>query len=79
MAAGDIARETATRQNTLSSNLNILSAAGLIASRREGRSIIYSAAYERIADVIAFLVEDCCEGNPAVVAAASGAETVKCC
>ena len=63
MAAGDIARETGARQNTLSSNLNILSAAGLITSRREGRSIIYSAAYERIGDLVTFLLEDCCDGN----------------
>jgi DNA-binding transcriptional ArsR family regulator len=58
MAAGDIARETGARQNTLSSNLSILAAAGLIAPRREGRSIIYSAVNERIGDLIAFLTED---------------------
>ena len=72
MAAGDIARETTTRQNTLSSNLNILSAAGLIASRREGRSIIYSAVHERVAELVGFLVKDCCDGNPTVMAAVSG-------
>ena len=58
MAAGDIARETGARQNTLSSNLAILTAAGLIAPRREGRSIVYSAVNERIGDLIAFLVAD---------------------
>lgn len=63
MAAGDIARETGARQNTLSSNLSILSAVGLIVSRREGRSIIYSAVYERIGDLIAFLVEDAAVGT----------------
>jgi DNA-binding transcriptional ArsR family regulator len=79
MAAGDIARETATRQNTLSSNLNILSAAGLIASRRDGRSIIYSPVYERIGELITFLVEDCCERDPALVEAATSAEALKRC
>lgn len=58
MAAGDIARHTGARQNTLSSNLSILAAAGLIAARREGRSIIYSAVNERIGELIAFLAED---------------------
>jgi DNA-binding transcriptional ArsR family regulator len=58
MPAGDIARETGARQNTLSSNLSILSAAGLITPRRDGRSIIYSAVYERIGDLVAFLMED---------------------
>ena len=40
MAAGDIARSTGALPNTLSSNLNILSSAGLVTSRRDGRSII---------------------------------------
>ncbi|MGK3922262.1 helix-turn-helix domain-containing protein, partial [Enterococcus faecium] len=41
IAAGEIAREQGVPPNTLSANLNILSHANLIESRREGRSIIY--------------------------------------
>lgn len=66
MAAGDIARATGVLPNTLSSNLSILSAAGLVASRREGRSIIYQAAYPRMSELLAFLVEDCCRNAPQV-------------
>jgi ArsR family transcriptional regulator, arsenate/arsenite/antimonite-responsive transcriptional repressor len=66
LPAGEIARATGVLPNTLSSNLNILSAAGLVASRREGRSIIYRAAYDRMRDLLAFLMEDCCAGNPAI-------------
>lgn len=66
MAAGDIARATGVLPNTLSTNLGILSVAGLVTSRRDGRSIIYSAAYERMRDLLAFLVEDCCAGNAAI-------------
>lgn len=62
MAAGEVARATGARPNTLSSNLSILSAAGLLSARREGRSIIYAAAYERVNELLAFLVEDCCAG-----------------
>lgn len=68
MAAGDIARATGMLPNTLSTNLNILSGAGLVASRREGRSIIYSAAYDHMRELLAFLIEDCCAGNPAICA-----------
>lgn len=68
LAAGDIARATGALPNTLSSNLAILSAAGLAASRREGRSIIYSAAFDRMRDLLAFLVEDCCAGSAQVCA-----------
>lgn len=68
LAAGEIARATGALPNTLSSNLGILSAAGLVASRREGRSIIYSAAYGRMQGLLAFLMEDCCGGQPEICA-----------
>lgn len=68
MAAGDIARATGTLPNTLSTNLNILSGAALVASRREGRSIIYTAAYDRMRDLLAFLMEDCCAGRAEICA-----------
>jgi DNA-binding transcriptional ArsR family regulator len=54
--------------NTLSSNLNILNAAGLVTSRREGRSIIYAAGYGRMRELLAFLMEDCCGGKPEICA-----------
>ena len=68
MAAGEIARATGALPNTLSSNLNILSGAGLVTSRRDGRSIIYAAAYERMRELLAFLMEDCCAGKPEICA-----------
>jgi len=68
MAAGDIARATGALPNTLSSNLNILSGAGLVTSRREGRSIIYAAAYDRMRELLAFLMEDCCAGSSEICA-----------
>jgi DNA-binding transcriptional ArsR family regulator len=37
-----------------------MSNAGLVLSRRQGRSIIYSANFELITDLIRFMVEDCC-------------------
>lgn len=66
MPAGDIARATGVLPNTLSSNLGILSAAGLVTSERDGRSIIYRAAYDRMRELLTFLMEDCCAANPAV-------------
>ena len=73
MAAGDIAREVGALPNTLSANLNILSAAGLVTSERRGRSIIYSAAYDRMGRLLAFLMEDCCAGAPEICAPAVAA------
>lgn len=68
MAAGDIARATDSLANTLSANLNILAAAGLVAARRDGRSIIYSAGYGQMRELLAFLMEDCCGGAPEICA-----------
>jgi DNA-binding transcriptional ArsR family regulator len=70
MAAGDIARATGVVQNTLSNYLSSLAQAGLVISRRAGRSLIYSADYAGIGGLLAFLVEDCCQGDPAACAAA---------
>lgn len=68
MAAGDIARATGSLANTLSANLNLLSAAGLVTSRRDGRSIIYAAGYDQMRELLAFLMEDCCAGAPEICA-----------
>jgi DNA-binding transcriptional ArsR family regulator len=64
--AGEIARRLGVPPNTLSANLNVLSHAGLVSSQRAGRSVIYSAAYERMASLLGFLVEDCCQGAAAI-------------
>jgi DNA-binding transcriptional ArsR family regulator len=66
VCAGDIAAAVGAPASTLSSHLNILSYAGLIERRRESRSIIYCARYDRMRDVIGFLMQDCCNGSPEV-------------
>src|ERR1700761_910649 len=68
MAAGDIARKLDVPPNSLSANLNILSHAGLVVSRRDGRSIIYTAAYEQMSALLGYLLEDCCHGAPEICA-----------
>jgi ArsR family transcriptional regulator, arsenate/arsenite/antimonite-responsive transcriptional repressor len=80
MAAGEIARATGSLANTLSANLNLLAGAGLVMSRREGRSIIYAAGYDRMRELLAFLMEDCCGGNSEICAPlAAIAERAACC
>jgi len=68
IAAGEIARRLDVPPNTLSSNLTILGHAGLIESRREGRSIIYSARYENMTSLLEYLMQDCCGGRPEICA-----------
>jgi DNA-binding transcriptional ArsR family regulator len=80
VAAGEIARATGSLANTLSANLNVLAGAGLVTARREGRSIIYAAGYDRMRDLLAFLMEDCCAGNPQICAPLGViAERAACC
>lgn len=68
IAAGEIARRLEAAPNSLSANLKVLSHAGLICSRREGRSIIYSAEYDRMSRLLGYLMEDCCNGAPEICA-----------
>ncbi len=60
LPAGALSERLGTPQNTLSFHLSHLSNAGIIQSRREGRSIIYSANYEVMHRLISFMVKDCC-------------------
>jgi ArsR family transcriptional regulator len=66
LPAGEIAKLTDTLPNTLSTTLNILVGAGLAAAQRNGRSIIYTAGYDRMSALLAFLMEDCCGGSPEI-------------
>ena len=68
LSAGDIARATKALPNTLSDKLSILSRARLIRSRRDGRSIIYTADFAAMAALLGFLLDDCCAGAPQVCA-----------
>ena len=65
LLAGEIAERLDVRRNTLSTHLAILERAGLLASRREGRAIRYFADLGGAAELIGFLLEDCCGAEPA--------------
>lgn len=80
MPAGEIAREIGALPNTLSTHLTILGHAGLIRSRRDGRSVIYSADYDGMRALLGFLVADCCAGRPEICGAlAEPASQPTCC
>ncbi len=63
MAAGDLSEHFSIPPATMSFHLKELSSAGLIISRRESRSIIYSANYDQMQQLMAFLLENCCADN----------------
>ncbi|PYQ49268.1 MAG: transcriptional regulator [Acidobacteria bacterium] len=65
-AAGDIAHEVGVPATTLSFHLTQLGHAGLVRSRRHGRSILYAADYARMQELLDFLMENCCQGSRCV-------------
>lgn len=66
LPAGEVARRLGVAPNTLSASLTVLSNAGLVSSRRDGRSIIYRAEYDRMGDLLVYLTQDCCQVRPEV-------------
>ncbi|MGG7565545.1 metalloregulator ArsR/SmtB family transcription factor [Rhodovulum sp. DZ06] len=62
--AGKIAEALGRRPNTLSVQVAALVRAGLVEGRREGKSILYRVAPERLAELMSWLSEDCCGGRP---------------
>lgn len=63
LAAGILSDVLGTPHNTLSFHLSHLANAGIIASRKEGRSVIYSANFDITRDLIGFIVKDCCSAE----------------
>jgi len=68
MAAGALAAAVGAVPSTLSHHLALLERAGLITSARAGRSLIYAADYAGTRALLAFLMEDCCQGAPEICA-----------
>jgi DNA-binding transcriptional ArsR family regulator len=69
MAAGSIGEALDLPPATLSFHLAGLTRAGIAHSRTEGRFVIYSADYDAMNSLVAFLTENCCSGASCVPAA----------
>ncbi|MBK4734637.1 ArsR/SmtB family transcription factor [Noviherbaspirillum pedocola] len=62
--AGTLSGELGISPSALSFHLKDLLRADLIHPRHEGRQIFYSARYELMSQLIGYLTENCCGGNP---------------
>lgn len=60
LAAGSLAQLAGTSNSTLSAQLLVLANAGLVRSERQGRSIVYTADYNKLGDLLGFMMLDCC-------------------
>jgi ArsR family transcriptional regulator, arsenate/arsenite/antimonite-responsive transcriptional repressor len=64
MPAGEVAAALKLAPNTLTFHFDRLRGADLVTVRREGRSMIYTARYETMDSLLAFLTANCCQGVP---------------
>jgi DNA-binding transcriptional ArsR family regulator len=58
-----LAHELGLPANTLSFHLKELMNADLISQERSGRNLIYRAQYDRMNAVLAYLTQNCCQGD----------------
>ena len=75
MAAGAIGEQLDLPPATLSFHLAGLTRAGLAQSRQDGRFVIYSANFENMNSLVAFLTENCCGGASCAPASCQPAAT----
>lgn len=66
LPAGEIANRLDVVQNTMSAHLGVLARSGLVCSARKGRVVEYRVDYERVRGFLAFLMQDCCQGEPEI-------------
>ncbi len=62
MSAGAIADALGIPNSSSSFHLAALTKAGLIRQERQSRSLIYSADYAAMNDLVGYLMENCCGG-----------------
>src|SRR5208337_959993 len=63
LAAGQVAAALDLAPNTLTFHFDRLREAGLVAVRREGRSMIYAARFDTMNALLGYLTENCCQGQ----------------
>ncbi|MGQ9724690.1 MAG: ArsR/SmtB family transcription factor [Tepidimonas sp.] len=75
LTPGALAAALGVAPSALSFHLKELLHAGLVTQQRHGRNLIYRAAFDTMNALLAYLTENCCQGN---ACAATQAEAVAC-
>ena len=71
LTPGTMAEGLGIGATALSFHLKELSTAGLVTQQRDGRYLVYRAAYDRMNGLLGYLTENCCQGAPCGVPAAA--------
>lgn len=76
---GRIGEELGVAPATLSFHLKELTHAGLITSRQKSRFIYYTVNFERMAAIMTFLTQNCCQGMPQECLTMGETDLASCC
>ena len=78
-AAGRIGEALEVPGATLSFHLKELSRAGLVSSRQDRQFIYYAVDFERMAELMTYLTQNCCKGMPQACLTVVETELSRCC
>ena len=79
VSAGRIGETLEVPPATLSFHLKELARAGLVSSRQERQFIYYAVDFERMAELMTFLTQNCCQGMPEKCLTAVETALGRCC
>lgn len=74
LTPGTLVEALAVPGTSLSFHLKELAHSGLVTQERNGRNLIYRAAFDRMSALIGYLTENCCEGESCLTEAAAFCE-----
>ncbi len=67
LTPGALAQALEIPATSLSFHLKELANSGLVTQERQGRNLIYRADFSRMDGLLAYLTENCCQGQPCEV------------
>src|SRR5437773_10127272 len=79
LAAGCIGETLKVPGATLSFHLKELARTGLVSSKQEKQFIYYAVDFERMAELMTFLTQNCCRGMPQACLIVVETELGRCC
>jgi len=74
LTPGVLAEQLGVPSTSLSFHLKELTHANLVSQERDGRNLIYRAVFEQMNDLLAYLTENCCQGEACLPASATACE-----
>ena len=67
-SAGEIGEVVGAMSSRASFHLAALERAGVVSSERQSRKMIYTVNIQHLGGLVSFLLNDCCDGHPDVLA-----------